>query len=229
MCMPRGLRAEKQRRQRRAIIANTIALLRDPGADRPVRVRDIAARTGISEATFFNYFESKDAVLREWAEDVVEEALGRAADRLGEGAQLRRAVRALVDDLAGRIVAEGDLMRRGLELVRLVPCSAEPARGRDPRSDGALRLIEAGTSRGELRSDVAAGELAGTLRIAILGALLRGARADASAAAGMAHRARHAADVVLDGMRKRNERVRAPAVASRERPPAGQAPNPAAP
>jgi AcrR family transcriptional regulator len=61
-----GLREEKKQRQRREIVEVALALFRERGYDR-TRVSDIARRAGISEATFFNYFASKDLVLDELA------------------------------------------------------------------------------------------------------------------------------------------------------------------
>jgi len=66
-----SLREEKQRRQRDLIIKNAIAVFRELEFE-AVRVRDIAAASVVSDATFFNYFSSKEAVLREWAERVFE-------------------------------------------------------------------------------------------------------------------------------------------------------------
>jgi AcrR family transcriptional regulator len=61
-----GLREEKKRRQRREIVEAALALFRRRGYDQ-TRVSDIVERTGISDATFFNYFPSKDLVLDELA------------------------------------------------------------------------------------------------------------------------------------------------------------------
>lgn len=209
-----GHRAEKQRRQRAAIIENTIALIRESGSGR-VRVSDIAARSGISDATFFNYFASKDAVLREWADGVVDAAFAEAAVRQAEGMALRRAVRWLADRLATRAREEGDLLGSGLRLARVVPAWDEPgpARGRPRRQDAARQLVEQARDRGEVRGDVPAAELGAALRAVVVSAMAQGLSREAGHAAeapALAARLRGATDVLLDGMRKRNERVRAP-------------------
>jgi AcrR family transcriptional regulator len=218
-----GHRAEKQRQQRSAIIANTIALIRASGAA-PVRVSDIAERSGISDATFFNYFASKDAVLREWADDVVDAALAEAAARQAEGMALRRAVRWLADRLAARAREEGELLGAALRLARVVPAweEAGPDRGRPRRRDAARQLMERARDRGEVRSDVPAAELGAALRAVVVSAMAQGLSreaGDALEATALAARVRGATDVLLDGMRKRNERVRAPlsAGAARDR------------
>jgi AcrR family transcriptional regulator len=216
-----GHRVEKQRQQRAAIIANTLALIRESGAAR-IRISDIAACSGISDATFFNYFASKDAVLREWADGVVDAAFAEAAERQAEGMALRRAVRWLADRLAARAREEGELLGAGLRLARVVPAWDEPgpARGRPRTQDAARQLIEQARDRGEVRGDVPAAELGAALRAVVVSALVQGLSRKPGHAAGapaLAAGARRAADVLLDGMRKRNERVRAPLPAAPER------------
>lgn len=67
-----GLREEKKAEQRRAILSASIALFRRRGYQR-TRVRDIIERLRISEATFFNYFPSKDALLEAFAAEQLDE------------------------------------------------------------------------------------------------------------------------------------------------------------
>ena len=59
-----GLRAEKKNKLRGRIFENAIQLFRERGFDE-VTIDDIVGQLEISQATFFNYFPSKDAVLRE--------------------------------------------------------------------------------------------------------------------------------------------------------------------
>ncbi|MFZ1886956.1 MAG: TetR/AcrR family transcriptional regulator [Candidatus Binataceae bacterium] len=61
-----GLREEKKAEQRRAILAAAAALFRKRGYEQ-TRVQDIVARLRISEATFFNYFPTKEALMQEFA------------------------------------------------------------------------------------------------------------------------------------------------------------------
>ena len=58
--------SQKKERSRAAIIENAIALFRERGFE-ATRVREIADAADVSEATFFNYFPTKDAVLSAWA------------------------------------------------------------------------------------------------------------------------------------------------------------------
>jgi AcrR family transcriptional regulator len=67
-----GLREEKRERLRREILDAAISLLQERGYDR-TRVKDIVERVRVSEATFFNYFPTKEALLREFALDTIEQ------------------------------------------------------------------------------------------------------------------------------------------------------------
>src|SRR5258708_15485102 len=72
-----GLREEKKVEQRRSILDAATALFRKRGYEH-TRVQDIIARLRISEATFFNYFPTKEALLYEFAVEDLE----RGADVL---------------------------------------------------------------------------------------------------------------------------------------------------
>jgi AcrR family transcriptional regulator len=61
-----GLREDKKERQRREILEAAVSHFRKRGYDR-TRVRDVVESAAISEATFFNYFPTKDALLDELA------------------------------------------------------------------------------------------------------------------------------------------------------------------
>jgi len=65
-----GLRAEKKEETRQAILRTSLTLFRDHGFD-ATRVQDVTTRLRISEATFFNYFPTKDAVLEAAARDLL--------------------------------------------------------------------------------------------------------------------------------------------------------------
>ena len=57
-----GRREDNKRRTREALISTGLAMFRDEGFDQ-TRVQDIVERVGVSPATFFNYFPTKDAIL----------------------------------------------------------------------------------------------------------------------------------------------------------------------
>ena len=72
-----GLRAEKKNKLRGQIFENAIQLFKERGFDE-VTIDDIVGQLEISQATFFNYFPSKDAILHQAAEETV----GRYRDML---------------------------------------------------------------------------------------------------------------------------------------------------
>ena len=201
-----GLRAEKQRRQRQEIIENAIALFRSRGFD-GVRVREIARACDLSDATFFNYFNNKEAVLREWAAAQLEASLlpGKPAADAGS---LRRAVRAWAAEFARRAEADPKMMGEAWDRVRLAELvlPAAEARGRGPRPSKAADLISAGQDSGLVRGDLDPDTLAGLLRLALAGALAQWL-AEPGPAGRLEPLLVRAADLVLDGARKRNERV----------------------
>ncbi len=210
-----SLRKEKQRRQRDLIIENAIALFRERGFE-AVRVRDIARESVVSDATFFNYFSSKEAVLREWAERVFELPAPERPAAAGR-APLRRTIRAWAADLAEKVEADPEMMRLAWSRVRTADFvqPQPPVRGREPRAATPTLLIEDAQAHGEVRKDLDA---------ATLSLLLQGGLATCLAAwlaapeersgESLRKRLSRAADLILDGFRKRNERVSGPARAS---------------
>ena len=65
-----GLREEKKRETRDAIVATALELFRTQGFE-GTRIQDIAQRLRISEATFFNYFPTKQSVLAAVADGMI--------------------------------------------------------------------------------------------------------------------------------------------------------------
>lgn len=61
-----GLREDKKQDLRNRLYATTIEFFRGRGFE-ATRVKDIIERVGVSEATFFNYFPTKEAVLQQSA------------------------------------------------------------------------------------------------------------------------------------------------------------------
>lgn len=58
-----GLRQDKKDQTRQRLYETSIDLFRERGFE-ATRVKDVIDRVGVSEATFYNYFPTKDAVLR---------------------------------------------------------------------------------------------------------------------------------------------------------------------
>ena len=69
-----GLREEKKQATRAAIVETALELFRERGFD-DTRIQDITDRLRISEATFFNYFRTKESVLEAVADGLIERSL----------------------------------------------------------------------------------------------------------------------------------------------------------
>ena len=220
-----GLRDEKKRRQRQAILDAAADLFRDRGYD-STRVQDIIQRAEISEATFFNYFPSKDSLLHELADVSVElytSAVDYQLERSDQPVPLR--VRELMRALA--LVAEQDPQLQALLYAR-----SDLFRARGALKEHELRLYDRltelfrlGQQRGEIRTDTEPLQLAeiltGIEHLVVTNWLTSwwGKRDDLPA------RLDRAIEIFLDGcrpvtpQRSRRSRRRAAAPRSRERPP----------
>jgi AcrR family transcriptional regulator len=212
-----GLRERKKERTRAAILEAADQLAREHGFDR-LRVRDLIERIEISEATFFNYFPARSALLDAWLEDRLANAFADLATHGEAGrAGIRRCIRELARD-AARAEGLGAAAWRRANLAAAIRGAIE--RGGLPTALAAAR------DAGELRRDLEPSELAelllGAAALAIstgsLGPVDPARSRDPSEAADPAGaqdpaatseaRALRAADLVLDGARRRHERVR---------------------
>ena len=203
-----GHRAEKQKRQRQEIIANAIALTQEGGLA-SCRVQVIAAKSGISTATFFNYFPTKESVLQEWLDDQPQLLFEGARDQHAQGAALRRALRRVAQRLAEWAVAKPAACRAAAQCYRSSEAVAGlPARGRAMAAAPGLRLIEQARDRDEIRGDIEPKLAAMVLRLALIGGLAEGLEDDSVEASGSLQASlRSLVDLWVDGLRKRNERV----------------------
>ena len=64
--MSEGLRARKKARLHQGIVDTAVDLFRERGYEKTT-IEEIVRRVEISQPTFYKYFGSKDAVLREFA------------------------------------------------------------------------------------------------------------------------------------------------------------------
>lgn len=208
-----GLREAKKLRARARLVEVAMDQFRSEGYE-ATRVYDITRAADLSEATFFNYFPSKDAVLGAWLGEVMREAFDR---RVGDAAtgSIRRPVREAVHEIAQRLEGERDLL---LQVWQRLRPSVGESRGANGES-GAERLLAAAQSHGHLRRDVAPRQLAEILH-GILFASVTGWFAELAAGESpqeaLSTRMLQAVNLLLDGSRRRNERVH-PQAAKRAR------------
>ncbi len=172
-----GLREEKKRETRASIVTTAVGLFRAQGYER-TRVQDVAERLRISEATFFNYFPTKHAVL----EAVADERLDEAVEQLRQAATGDgRPALARLEELV-RSFAAGFAHDR--ELAVLLVAHTRFAQGETERESRAHALLTSllgdGQQRGEIRTDVAAGDLATLVMAFMLAMIVRWVSEDGS-------------------------------------------------
>ena len=151
-----GLRDEKKLEMRRSILETAVSLFRVNGFD-ATRVRDIASRLRISEATFFNYFATKHAVLEAAADELFDQAIDRLEEAVHTDAPVPERLEGLIDLFAADF-------ERDPELAGLVGDHTMVFAGgtdRLTRAHGLLtELFASGMARGEIRSDLEPSQLA---------------------------------------------------------------------
>ena len=151
-----GLRQEKKERQRQAILDTAIALFKERGFE-GTRVQDVTERLRISEATFFNYFPTKQSVLEAAAVDVLDRSTALLYHDVVEDdrpvpERLEELVRAFAANFAGD---------RDFAVLLAMHTQLWSQRGREQRAHLLLtRLLEEGQRRGEVVDGVPASQLA---------------------------------------------------------------------
>jgi AcrR family transcriptional regulator len=147
-----GLRERKKARLRRQIIDTAIRLFRKQGYEK-TRVDDIVKILEISQPTFFRYFPSKDAVLRDVGQRGFECIAERLKSELSTKASTADRLRRLYHSMACE--AEGDrplwqavVLSGAMDAVR-----SPEVRGAECMVAGLLReILIQGQKRGEITS-----------------------------------------------------------------------------
>lgn len=190
-----GLRDEKKREMRSAILDTALSLYRREGFE-STRVRDIVNRLRISEATFFNYFETKHSVLEAAAEQLVHRSLEQLETAVALDTPISQRLECLVDAFATEFSGDRELA------ALLAAHTTFFAGAREERlvlAHGLLRdLFADGQERGEIRTDLTAAllaELALAMMLAVIHDWSRGADDDQPLDAQL----RAASDVLLQG------------------------------
>ena len=151
------MREEKKAAMRAAIIETTLVLFRTLGFNR-ARVQDVIGQLRISEATFFNYFPTKQAVLDAAAHDLIESSLDVLRAELDDD---RRTVRQRIDLVASEFASKFNGDR---ELAALVAThtrmSLAAGEGDSEGRQLLTQLFASGQEQGEVRSDVSPRRLA---------------------------------------------------------------------
>jgi len=205
-----GWRATKRQRTFDEILANGVALFRAQGIRR-TRTESIAQASSVSAATLFNYFPTKGALAEAWVRGEVDRVLGASAQALLEDRGLRPALRAVA-----RTLAADATDAPGLRLEAWRSTGRARAAGL-PAGHPLVAGVADEQARERIRRDLPAMVLAELIVEALEAGLIAGLReaeaaidAVSEAPAIVTRAIALRIDLVLDGARKRNERVEAP-------------------
>jgi AcrR family transcriptional regulator len=155
-----GLRERKKAATRRRIADAALALIRERGYERAT-IDEIVARVDVSQPTFYKYYPSKDAILREHALAGFGALLAGVLERPGT----------IVERMRRYFGAVARQMEADKELWYAIAISNAYNPVRDPQllasSDAGTRVleraIEEGQHRGEFTADYSARRLASLL------------------------------------------------------------------
>ena len=145
-----GLRERKKARLRQQIIDTAIRLFRKHGYDK-TRVEDIVRVLEISQPTFFRYFPSKDAVLRDVAVRGITCITGQLRSELATKATTTERLLRLYVDLARQTEADRPLWQAMVLSGAMDPVRSPEVREHEEVAVGVLREILAqGQECGEI-------------------------------------------------------------------------------
>ena len=145
-----GLRERKKARMRQQIIETSIKLFRKHGYE-ATRIDDIVQALEISQPTFFRYFPTKDAVLREVGERgyacICERLRSELSSKAGTGERLRR----LYTTMAREVEGDRQLWQAVVLSGAMDPVRSAELRGHE---EAAVRLLREILTQGQKRGEV---------------------------------------------------------------------------
>jgi AcrR family transcriptional regulator len=145
-----GLRERKKARLRQQIIDTSIKLFRKRGYEN-TRIDDIVQMLEISQPTFFRYFPTKDAVLREVGERGYACICERLRSELSSRARTSERLRRLYVTMAQEVEADRQLWQAVVLSGAMDPVRSAELRGHEEAAAGLLReILTQGQKRGEV-------------------------------------------------------------------------------
>jgi AcrR family transcriptional regulator len=145
-----GLRERKKARLRQQIIDTSIKLFRKRGYDN-TRIDDIVQMLEISQPTFFRYFPSKDAVLREVGERGYACICERLRSELSSQEATSERLRRLYVTMAREVEADRQLWQAVVLSGAMDPVRSAELRGHEEAAVSLLReILTQGQKRGEV-------------------------------------------------------------------------------
>ena len=147
-----GLRERKKARQRQQIIDTSIKLFRKHGYE-STRIDDIVQVLEISQPTFFRYFPTKDAVLREVGHRGYACICDRLRSELSSNAATDDRLRRLYITMAMEVEADRKLWQAVVLSGAMDPVRSAELRGHEEAAVSLLReILTQGQKRGEVTS-----------------------------------------------------------------------------
>jgi AcrR family transcriptional regulator len=136
-------------------------------------VEDITNAADVGKGTFFNYFPSKDHILIAFSDMQI----AKLQNAVNEARESRESMATFLHGMSVKMIAEPgrspDVMRALLQANLSSSPVRVAMRQNYLRGHGLLsQLMQLGQERGELRQDIAAGELAHVFRQTLLGTVL---------------------------------------------------------
>jgi len=152
-------RERKKLETRQSLMDSALRLFDERGYD-ATTVKDITDSAGVAKGTFFNYFDTKEAILPAIAGDRLEELNGALNPREGDPSSPIARIK-----VALCLVAEHPLCKEELahQLFAAMMTRREVGPGHTLR-DLLVRLVEQAQDCGEIRRDLDALYLAGVIR-----------------------------------------------------------------
>jgi AcrR family transcriptional regulator len=145
-----GLRERKKARLRQQIIDTSIRLFRKRGYEN-TRIEDIVQILEISQPTFFRYFPSKDAVLREVGRRGFNCIKEHLETELSNDARTAERLERMYDDMAREVESDRPLWRAIVLSGAMDPVRSPQMRRADEVACALLKaVLEEGQKRGEL-------------------------------------------------------------------------------
>ncbi|MFZ0288521.1 MAG: TetR/AcrR family transcriptional regulator [Candidatus Sulfotelmatobacter sp.] len=145
-----GLRQRKKARLKRQIIETSIKLFRKHGYEK-TRIDDIVQALEISQPTFFRYFPTKDAVLREVGERGYACICERLRSELSSKAGTEERLRRLYVTMAREVEADRRLWQAVVLSGAMDPVRSAELRGHEEAAASLLReILTQGQKRGEV-------------------------------------------------------------------------------
>jgi AcrR family transcriptional regulator len=195
-----GLRERKKARLRQEIINTSIRLFRKRGYER-TRIEDIVQILEISQPTFFRYFPSKDAVLREVGRRGFDCMKGRLETELSSKATTAERLLRMYEGMAREVESDPPLWRAVVLSGAMDPVRSPEMRRAEQVACGLLtEILEEGQKRGEITKDFPLSHLAEFLE-GLYRTVVRNWTVDLSGPHSLRERVRSAVDFFLDAAR----------------------------